>query len=247
LNDALMALRLQEEEDKKRPATGDAHIARKIADDEQRRIKETLDREKADTDLARRIAAEEQQQEAKRLAETKAREEARRKQEAEKKKKLADDEALAKRIADEEQRALTVRKDYELARKLDEQEKKVASPPPSFVYPSVYNSPSAYPTFNRDHVINIHNRYCYCGNVQSYNNNHLHAIHTTHCNCGYSLHAVQNPASNHGRKHVHDYRCCAINHLHAAQCYCAYRSHQHGFNCCSLNHTHDEYCHCVAK
>jgi len=262
LNDAFLALKLQEEEDNKKTRQAkDEDIAKAFAAEEQKRRQEAADREKADTYLAQRIAAEEQQQEAKRMEEARAREAARKREEeerkrleAEKKNKIAADEALAKKIAEEEQKALQLRKDFELAKKLDDQDKKATPPPsPGFVYPSIYGSSSipfnssAYPTFNRDHVIAIHNRYCFCGNTQPYNNNHLHAVHTTHCNCGYSLHAVQNPNSNHGRKHVHDYRCCGINHMHTDNCYCAYRSHKHNHLCCSLNHKHDDYCHCCAK
>jgi len=263
LNDAFLALKLQEEEDRKKTQQyKDEEIARSFVVEEQKKRQEAADREKADTYLAQRIAAEEQQQEARRLEEARSKEAARKREEeerkgleAEKKKKIAQDEALAKKIAEEEQKALQLRKDFELARKIDDQEKKAPTPPPSpgFTYPSVYGSssipvnPSAYPTFNRDHVIAIHNRYCFCGNTQPYNNNHLHSVHTTHCNCGYSLHAVQNPNSNHGRKHVHDYRCCGVNHMHTVNCYCAYRSHQHNYMCCSLNHKHDEYCHCCSK
>jgi len=254
LNHAFLALRLQDEY-KSTQNQQDEEVARLLAAEEQTKRQAALEREKADNELARKLASEEQQQEANRLEETRKREEAKKREEverkmreADKKLKLAQDEALAKKIAEDEQKQLQLRKDFDLARKLDEQEKKAASPPPSsFVYPSVHNSPSSFNTYNRDHVVTIHNRYCYCGNTQPYNNNHLHNIHTTHCNCGFSLHAVQYPNSNHGRKHVHDHRCCGINHIHSATCYCAYRNHQHNHMCCSLNHTHDDNCHCCAK
>jgi len=167
------------------------------------------------------------------------------------------DEELAKKLDAEEKRKVQMKKDEELAKKLSEEENRlsqaeikkekhshnVPTPPP-------LPSQTVMNVHQRNHMINVHNRHCNCGNVQTFHNNHLMKIHTQYCNCNVVGNA--NPHyfaynNNHGRKHQHDHRCCAINHIHSENCCCAYRNHKHGYNCCHLNHTHDELCHCSDK
>jgi len=61
---------------------------------------------------------------------------------------------------------------------------------------------------NRDHVLKIHGNHCGCGNEATYNNNHLVKIHEQNCSCDKVL------------VHLHDARCCTINHVHNHTCKC---------------------------
>jgi len=256
----MLALKIHEQDSHPKSPASDEHLARMLATAEQTTLSKEMEREKNDAEFARLLALEEQNKVASEAQETKRKQEERSRVEAEKRKKdedrrskLREDEELAKRLEEEEKKQLQLRKDYELAKKLEDSEKK-ASPTP-FQYPSVYpshtypsspyqsHSPYYTEAAKLAHATTVHNRFCYCGNTQTYNNNHIYAIHTSHCNCSF----YPQPQGNHGRKHVHDYRCCSVNHLHSATCYCVHRSHAHTYQCCSLNHTHDDYCNCIQK
>jgi len=159
------------------------------------------------------------------------------------------DVELAKKLEAEEKRKTQFKKDEELAKKLSEEENRLYKAEPKKEKPKPVVSNTSMNVHQRNHMVNVHNRYCGCGNVQTYNNNHLMKIHVQYCNCNVAVanHHYSPNNSNHGRKHQHDHRCCAVNHIHSESCYCAYRQHKHGFYCCNLNHTHNELCHCSDK
>jgi len=133
--------------------------------------------------------------------------------------------------------------DLALARKLDAEERQfqTETEKEKRKKPVV---PTSFNVHQRNHIVNVHNRHCNCGNSQAYNNNHLVKLHDQHCHCAFSTTFNGNNA---GKKHVHDYRCCNINHLHSEACHCHYRTHKHCHSCCPLSHTHNELCHCSDK
>jgi len=245
LSDSMLAMKLQQEENQARhyvpPTSRDQTLAYQLATADNEQQKQKRDREAADAALARRLVLEEQERAAKTAA---AEQERKRVEEAKKaareanRKKLQEDEALALKLAEEEKKQLQLRLDYDLARKLDSQEKAVPPPPPPMPF---VNTP-----YQRTHAVQVHDRYCYCGNTQTWNNNHIYNVHQTNCGCT-SLNALGRSPSNHGRQHVHDYRCCAVNHIHTDKCYCVYRSHRHNHLCCTLRHVHNDFCNCTNK
>jgi len=251
LSDSMFALKLQEEENQavRRPLympqqpSVDQTIARALVEAEQQQQRQKLERERADEEFARRLALEDQKQIAKAEEDRKRAAEAAKKAE-ETKKKLFQDEAFAKRLAEEEKHQLQLRLDYDLARKLEAQEKAAIPRPPPLPPVRVYNQHLPPHPHHRAHALQVHNSHCYCGNTQTWNNNHIYNVHKTHCSC--NLNAPHLP-SNSGRLHAHDHRCCNINHLHSENCYCVYRNHQHNYLCCNLVHSHNLHCNCTHK
>jgi len=171
LSDSMLALKLQEEENQaaRRPVYMqhqphvDQTIARALADAEHQQERQKLERERADQEFAQRLALEDQKQVAKVEEDRKRAAEAAKKAE-EAKKKLLQDEAFAKRLAEEEKHELQLRLDYDLARKLEAQEKAaiapIPRPPPPVHGYNLHNN--FHHVHHRNHALQIHNRHCYC-------------------------------------------------------------------------------------
>jgi len=177
-----------------------------------------------------------------------------RKLDAEERSHVSDFRNLASEQEKKEKRQIEL--DAALARKLESDERRLVQSDekePKLLHH--HSHPNPHPHLNpntvnfnvhqRNHIINVHNRHCHCGNTQPYNNNHLFKMHDQHCYCSFSTNFYA--PNNAGKKHKHDHRCCNINHLHSEKCFCVYRTHKHGHNCCSLSHSHNELCHCSDK
>jgi len=166
-----------------------------------------------------------------------------------KKQQLRKDEEYAKKVMEDEKRLAQIEKDKALAKKLEDEEKRASYVAPPVTYPSYqpynYNYQYKKKSQQRQHALNIHNRYCGCNQTQTCHNNHVYKIHAQSCGC--NLDTYSPIPSNEGRAHVHGSKCCVLDHLHNVNCYCCFRNHAHTFNCCNKNHVHNDYCHCTHK
>eukprot|EP01127_Copromyxa_protea_P010448 TRINITY_DN2541_c0_g1_i2.p1 TRINITY_DN2541_c0_g1~~TRINITY_DN2541_c0_g1_i2.p1 ORF type:complete len:223 (+),score=32.49 TRINITY_DN2541_c0_g1_i2:74-742(+) len=128
------------------------------------------------------------------------------------------DLALAQRWQEDERRNNRPETDAELARRLAEEER----------IRQVTLNTNNVGRLNaaRQHVIAIHKKHCYCLNTGTHNNNHLFQVHNQHCakpSCiGRQVLGGRLPCTG---PHVHDYRCCTVNHLHTVHCPCVFRIH----------------------
>jgi len=238
----------------------DSMFAMKLSETELETHRRLQKQEKEDEVFAAKLQELERLNDVQRKSEEKIKEEEKRKRkeredlENRKKQQLRADEDMARKLVEEEKKQLQIEKDKALAKKLEDEEKKRSVYVPPVYVPPVYNPVSTYPNYNyqykkksqqRQHALNIHNRYCGCNQTQTCHNNHVYKIHATSCGC--NLDTYSPIPSNEGRAHVHGSKCCVLDHLHNVNCYCSFRNHAHTFNCCPKNHIHSDYCHCANK
>jgi len=153
----------------------------------------------------------------------------------------------------EESKRRQIEEDAKLARQIEIQNRSYLppNPPPIPHYSSGIKKHgyTVYPQVQitserRQHALQTHNMYCFCGKTATYNNNHIFDIHKKYCGC--ELFPVHN-YWNEGKKHQHDMRCCTMNHMHTINCRCSYRDHVHDHLCCGKFHNHLVTCHCSQK
>jgi len=143
-----------------------------------------------------------------------------------------EDEILAKRILDQEKKAEQLKVDESIARKMEAEERNK----------NQYHNHNQITRSKRDHSLYVHNTNCSCRNVSVANNNHIFEVHQMHCGCkrgiNYHRQSGSNVYNNNGGwgnyfnqlyrdyypyKHVHDDRCCLLDHIHTKQCRCVFR------------------------
>jgi len=111
---------------------------------------------------------------------------------------LRKDEEMARRLDEmrkSEELSRQLQQDEKLALSLDMAEKRVPQK-------------KALTTSQFEHALKIHNRHCKCNSQKA---NHVCKTHDLKCTCS-KLHLLV--------PHVHDHRCCIINHVHNQYCRC---------------------------
>jgi len=230
----------------------DSMFAMKLSENELDTHRRLQKQEKEDEIFAAKLQELERLNDMQRKTDDEERKRRKEKEDAENRRKqqLRKDEEYAKKVMEDEKRLAQIEKDKALAKKLEDEEKRASYIAPTPVtYPSYqpyhYNYQYKKKSQQRQHALNIHNRYCGCNQTQTCHNNHVYKIHAQSCGC--NLDTYSPIPSNEGRAHVHGSKCCVLDHLHNVNCYCCFRNHAHTFNCCNKSHVHNDYCHCTHK